>query len=1439
MRGYSRTKQSRVLGSAAIIGPALATLIAIVAWLPMTWQQQAVFGCTVVLASLVMSRVFKGQRTTHALMLISVCVTLRYAWFRVATLYRYLHSPWSTPNMIDSAFMVLLLCAELYSFTILLLGYMQGIAPLQRRPEPLPKDTSTWPTVDVFIPTYNEPLELVRTTALAATLIDWPSDKLRVVILDDGDREEFRLFAAEAGIGYVARTEHNHAKAGNINHALGRSDAELVAIFDSDHVPTRSFLQTTVGWFLKDERLGMLQTPHHFYSPDPVERNLGHFRTVPNEGELFYGVIQDGNDLWNATFFCGSCAVIRRSALDQVGGIAVETVTEDAHTSLRMQIKGWNTAYLNTVQAAGLATESVSGHVRQRTRWARGMIQVLRADNPLLARGLKAAQRLCYLNAMLHFMYAAPRLIFLASPLLYLILGKLNMPGYWLTILVFAAPHLVLSTVTNSRIQGQKRHSFWNEVYETILSPYILFPTWLALVNPRYGKFNVTMKGSQQDDHFDARIGWPFLAMLALNGVGLCMAVPRYLYWNAEHRGTVLMNAVWTLFNVVILGVTVAVCYERKQRRSAVRISARIPVKVTAGGETLNGFSQDVSSTGMAVVVTGKWRKQQEISISFDEAPEAAPIRARVTAQSGSLLRVCFEELTLEEQLTVTGVIYSRADRWLDWGNERQDDHLVRSFVRVLGSSVRGLGLALTVPFHKKSTSAEPGRSVPSAATRTAALLLLAATVLQGHSFGAKPSVPQMDSTRTEDFHYPVTDGPRAAGVFLNQQAPSSSVRIVLPSTLLIEQSKLALHYTFPEGSRAEAVMMQVRLNGNVIASLTPTAPELSAGGSSVMLPLPVDLLVQDSRISFELESASQAACRVRTTESGSSWVRIDPSSSIDVHGRRLSVADDLSLLPEPFLRRGVGGGTPLPFVFGGSPDRTMLSAAGIVASWFGLQAQDRGPRFDVKIGDLPHGNAVVLLVAGQHLAGLPDSDTPAVRITGNPVDPFGKLLEFSAPTEDGLIELVRSFASGQMKLEGRQSIEASFVMPGPRQADDAPAWVQENRIQLAHAGGGESLGSGAAGAELYLRFAPDLNFGARNDSYLSLHYTAGPDALSPMSNIAVSLNGAKANSIPLQSSASGAMQTANIPVGELPFLFRNTLTARLYPVARNADPCATMPSDFQASISGSSYLDLGNAQHLARLPDLRLFANAGFPFTRFADLGQTAVLLPERPDASTIALYLDLLGYFGAQTGYPALRVTVASVERAAQYADKDLLILGSYADVERVEKLSGSLTAKPWASNSELTTWAGWMLSARKLLHISDASLDRVLGYVGGAQGLVEGTKSPYGRRSVVAILWQSPEALTSMTAPMLDAMPLDAISGRASFWSEGSFHSYELSGENYLVSDAPLAKRLEFWLTFYPWLPGLIVLVACALTGIWIHGWVQYRRRYRLEAGLPAAG
>ncbi len=713
---------------------AAGAILCFLAVVPLTWPQQAVLGLLSLLLALSMARSSDSYLVTLTLMMLSMFCTLRYGYWRVAQVVRFFQDPANHWGALDAFFILCLLLAEAYAFVILFLGYFQTIWPLRRAPVALPENPGDWPDIDVLIPTYNEPLEVVRYTALGALNMDWPADKLHVYILDDGRRKEFERFAFEAGIGYKSRPDNKYAKAGNINTALKSMSSPLVAVFDCDHVPTRSFLQMTVGWFLRDSRLAVLQTPHHFYSPDPFERNLGQFHLIPNEGELFYGIVQDGNDFWNSSFFCGSCAILRRKALDEIGGIAVETVTEDAHTSLRMQMAGWNTAYINIPQAAGLATARLSAHVGQRIRWARGMIQVLRMENPLFARGLTFPQRLCYFNAVGHFLYAVPRLIFLTAPLIYLLFNHTNIPGYWAAILAYALPHLTLSNVTNSRIQGEHRYSFWNEIYETVLSPYILLPTMMALISPRLGKFNVTSKGGVvKRTFFDSRIAQPFLVMLIFNIAGLLVAIPRFFIWDVDRRGTVLMNVMWCCFNVVILGVCTAVARELKQLRTTVRINVVTPLAVKLpDGRSIAGETVDLSNGGAGIRLSEALdlAPEAQVSLAFPFPSAATDLRAAVVSLEGSVLRVRFEDLSLAEQEVLTVALYSRADSWLGWGEARDTDNVLRSLARIFHISMRGLKATFLGIFRGQDKPARQSNSL--SIVQPGVILLLAATLVCG-----------------------------------------------------------------------------------------------------------------------------------------------------------------------------------------------------------------------------------------------------------------------------------------------------------------------------------------------------------------------------------------------------------------------------------------------------------------------------------------------------------------------------------------------------------------------------------------------------------------------------------------------------------------------------------------------------------------------------------
>ncbi|MFN0300442.1 MAG: UDP-forming cellulose synthase catalytic subunit [Burkholderiales bacterium] len=696
--------------------PSLILIVCIVAigagllaiTVPLDLFEQFLFAIAGVVIASILMRV-PGRPVALVLVLLSIVISLRYFYWRVTET-----AVFDTP--IETVLGIGLIAAELYALIILLLGYFQTSWPMNRRPVPLPADAALWPSVDVFIPTFNEPLAVVRPTVLAAMSMDWPGDRLNVCILDDGKRAELAAFAKEIGATYLTRADNRHAKAGNINAALERTDSEFIAVFDCDHIPTRSFLQMTMGWFLKDRSLGMVQTPHHFFSPDPFEKNLRTFRRIPNEDELFYGLVQSGNDLWNAAFFCGSCAVLRRTALAKVGGIATDTLTEDAHTSIKLHRAGYPSAYLGIPQASGLATETLRDHVRQRSRWARGMAQIFRLDNPLISGGLTLAQRLCYLNAMLHFFYGLPRIVFLTAPLAFLFFGLHIFKAPALLIAIFALPHLLHAYIANSRLNGPFRHSFWAEVFETTLAWYVMRAAIGGVLRPRSGAFVVTPKGGHLErDYFDWKTSFPILLMFVLNVIGLVFGVERATAWNTHELDTVIINMAWTVFNLIVLGASLAVAWEIHQTRDRHRVRMRLPAALrlpngtlvqcetsdfSDGGLSVNAKNQiDVQAgTGVEVVL---YRGDREFSF-------AATVAHRARDQIG--LRI--NPMPPAEEAQFLQCTFARADAWVNWTQGRARDKPLKGLAEVIAASLGGVwalaGAFFSGGRRRRAKTAEP-----------------------------------------------------------------------------------------------------------------------------------------------------------------------------------------------------------------------------------------------------------------------------------------------------------------------------------------------------------------------------------------------------------------------------------------------------------------------------------------------------------------------------------------------------------------------------------------------------------------------------------------------------------------------------------------------------------------------------------------------------------
>src|SRR5574340_106320 len=215
---------------------AILAALALLATVPLGWKDQAMLGALLFASLLVGHYRWRGPRATMVMIGLSTVCTARYVWYRLSETAKHVATNGSQMTAVDAGAMLLLLAAEAYAFSVMLLGYFQSIRPLGRKPEPLPEDTSLWHTVDVMIPTYNEPLDVIRPTVLAAMRIDWPADRMRVYVLDDGRRAEVQEFAEECGAGYITRRNNQNAKAGNINNALHQTSGEFVAIFDSDHI---------------------------------------------------------------------------------------------------------------------------------------------------------------------------------------------------------------------------------------------------------------------------------------------------------------------------------------------------------------------------------------------------------------------------------------------------------------------------------------------------------------------------------------------------------------------------------------------------------------------------------------------------------------------------------------------------------------------------------------------------------------------------------------------------------------------------------------------------------------------------------------------------------------------------------------------------------------------------------------------------------------------------------------------------------------------------------------------------------------------------------------------------------------------------------------------------------------------------------------------------
>lgn len=535
-----------------------------------------------------------------SIILVASFITLRYFYWRANnTLPSFSYEP------VSFLFAFVLFIAEVYGFFIYLLGGFVNIRPLKRQPEPMPADMTLWPSIDILVPSYNEDIELLEVTLLAATQINYPSHLFNVYLCDDGGTEqrrnhsndeiregahkrfhELQELCQKIGVHYRTRKKNEHAKAGNLNTALQDLHGELILILDADHVPTDDILLNTVGLFIKDPKLFLVQTPHNFLNPDPIERNLGTFGEMPGENEMFYGVIQYGLDFWGASFFCGSAAVLRRQYLMEIGGISGKTITEDAETAMDLHAKGYHSAYIGIPMVAGLQPETFSGFVVQRVRWAQGMIQIFLLKNPWTRPNMAFTQRLAYTSSSGFWFFPMARMSFFMAPLVYFILGINVYHATIAEVIGYAIPHLLGAWSLSNYLFGKVRWPFISELYETMQAVFAFPAIIKVFLNPTAPEFKVTPKGEHLEEDFISQLAQPFYILLFFNVLALFAGSIRWFYQPLD-RDVIVMVAIWTLFDFVLLVAALGVLFERKQRRASPRLDLPVTLPITVDGMAL------------------------------------------------------------------------------------------------------------------------------------------------------------------------------------------------------------------------------------------------------------------------------------------------------------------------------------------------------------------------------------------------------------------------------------------------------------------------------------------------------------------------------------------------------------------------------------------------------------------------------------------------------------------------------------------------------------------------------------------------------------------------------------------------------------------------------------------------------------------------------------
>lgn len=670
--------------------------------------------------------------------------------------------------------------------------------------------------------------------------------------------------------------------------------------------------------------------------------------------------------------------------------------------------------------------------------------------------------------------------------------------------------------------------------------------------------------------------------------------------------------------------------------------------------------------------------------------------------------------------------------------------------------------------------------------------------------------------------------------------------------------AKLKLRYAYSPALLPDISHINVRVNQEIAVTL-PVPKDKSGVDLEQDIELPTRLITDFNRLDLELIGHYTLDCE--DPQNTSLWASISNLSTIELTVAPVALPDDLALLPGPMFDRRDVRPLLMPFVFMSSPVPTTLEAAGNVASWFGALASYRGARFPSAVGTLPaKGSAVVFTVgpnAGIPGVELPGLAGPTLAMVTNPNDPTGKLLVVSGRDAAELKIAASALTLGSSTLSGRVATVGELREINPRKPYDAPNWLPSDRAvrfgELADKSALTVSGYAPDLVRINFRTAPDLFAWRQKGVAVDLRYRYTPRPSSDKSTLNLDISGQFLRSYPLRAinhDAPGVIEKLLPSPEDGTIMAREQLSIPMSLIAAQSQLQFHFYYDYikqgyckdvildnvRGAIDPDSTIDASGFSHFLAMPDLAAFSNTGFPFTRMADLSQTAVVLADKAEAVEWTTFLDVMGLMGRSTGYPATGVSVLHENQVDNAKDKDLIVVSLGANqplVKRWEKLIPS-TAGPTVRRFQLSDLTGKVVDFWDGQHrqVPVNRRDELQFSGSGPQAAISGFESPVASgRSVVLISADQPEALEDAVNALLDVDLVKLVQGSTvvvrgqqvtSLAAEQTYHSGNLNPITWV----------QWFLSRHPILMVLAGVLGAALLALVMYVILRSRSRRRLN-------